>query len=204
MSSGTQTYAQKTLSTLTLKTCIRSNRHRWWNWIVFFSGTSCGKRGRGYLRLWGGRYEYYKICMECEIAFGALCNIAERVARAQLPEPIRSAMHVTSITALQKPNKKVRGISSGDCFRRLVAKTLARQYQDKLRTAISPLNFGLCNASGTDAAVHFLRYLSEAFPQKVIMSIDGVGAFDHVSRKTIFEQVMGRPELHALLSLLRQ
>eukprot|EP00959_Pyramimonas_sp_CCMP1952_P229110 4790688-Pyramimonas_sp.AAC.1 len=96
-----------------------------------------------------------------------------------MPNTIRDALHLSSLTALKKPNNRVRGISAGDTFRRLVAKTLARQYGESLQDAVWPLNFGLCNVSGTDAAIHYLRYMSEAYPRKVIMSIDGVGAFDH-------------------------
>ena len=132
--------------------------------------------------LWGARYEHYNICLENDTAFEALGNVAERLARAQVPVAIRDALHVSSLTALTKPNNRVRGISAGDTFRRLVAKTLARQFGAQLQAAVWPMNFGLCNAGGTDAAINFLRYVSEENPQKIIMSIDGVGAFDHVSR----------------------
>ena len=60
------------------------------------------------------------------------------------------------------------GISSGDTFRRLVAKTLARQFQDDLRAAVFPYNFGLCNRSGTDAAVHLLRSITDLDPRATI------------------------------------
>ncbi len=68
-----------------------------------------------------------------------------------------------------------------------MAKTLARQYGAELRRIVGPLNFGLNDRCGTDAAIHYLRYLVEANPDQVIMSIDGVGAYDHVSRTRMFE-----------------
>ena len=38
----------------------------------------------------------------------------------------------------------------------------------------------------------------------VVLSIDGVGAFDHVSRACIFEQLEATPELHDLIPFVRQ
>ena len=72
--------------------------------------------------VWGGRYEYYKVRMENDIAFEALCALAH----ARIPTEVRDALHTSTLTALKKPNNKVRGIAAGDTFRRLVAKTLAR------------------------------------------------------------------------------
>ena len=40
-------------------------------------------------------------------------------------------------------------------------------------------------------------------PDKVLLSIDGVGAFDHVSRTRMFEQLMANGSLHGLLPFVR-
>jgi len=69
---------------------------------------------------------------------------------------------------------------------------------------VSPLNFGLSDRSGTDALAHFLQFLSDMHPGKVIMTIDGVGAFDHVCRTRIFEQLHLIPALHGLIPFVRQ
>ena len=53
-----------------------------------------------------------------------------------------------------------------------------------------PHNFGIHDRSGTDAAIHFLTYLADTSPDIVLLSIDGVGAFDHVSRARMFEQLL--------------
>ena len=41
------------------------------------------------------------------------------------------------ITALLKDNGRVRGISAGDTFRRLVSKALARQFQNEFLSAVA-------------------------------------------------------------------
>ena len=154
--------------------------------------------------LWGARYEYFKSCLEDDTALDVLYDVAQRVARAEIPTTIRDAMLFSSLTAILKPNSRVRGISAGDTFRRLVAKTLARQCHEALRTTVWPFNFGLHDRSGTDAAIHLIQYLTDADPDKVVLSIDGVGAFDHVCRTRMFEQLMANGHLHELLPFVRQ
>jgi hypothetical protein len=152
----------------------------------------------------GNRNEYLKLCLEEDIAFNLLHQAASRLARAQVPESIIAAMKISKLTALLKPNGRVRGISAAEVFRRLTSKTVARQEQSILRDAVSPLNFGLSDRSGTDALAHFLQFLSDMHPGKVIMTIDGVGAFDHVCRTRIFEQLHLIPALHGLIPFVRQ
>ncbi len=66
-----------------------------------------------------------------------------------------------------------------------------------------PYNFGLSDRSGTDTAIHFLQYLSDRYPDKVVLSIDGIGAFDHVSRTRMFEHLLARPDLHDLIPFVK-
>ena len=68
---------------------------------------------------------------------------------------------------------------------------------------MKPHNFGINDRSGTDTAIHLLRYLTDVHPDKVLLSIDGVCAFDHVSRARMFEQLMGREQLQSLLPFVR-
>ena len=152
----------------------------------------------------GNRYEYLKICLEDDIAFNALYEVADLLAGAKVPTQIVDAMRVSAITALVKPNSRIRGISAADTFRRLVTKTVVRQKQDVLRQAVWPNNFGLSNRSGTDCVAHMIQYLSDEDPSKVTFSIDGVGAFDHVSRARIFESLLANPDLHDLIPFVRQ
>ena len=109
--------------------------------------------------LWGSRYEYFKLCLEDETALDSLCDVANLLAKAIVPQAIVDVLRIFPIAALKKDEDRVRGIAAGDTIRRLVAKTLAKQYQQILRQAALLHNFGLADRSGTDAAIHLLRYL---------------------------------------------
>ena len=51
---------------------------------------------------------------------------------------------------------------------------------------------------------HMLRYLTDEDPSKVVLSIDGVGAFDHICRRRMFEALISDPRLHSLIPFVRQ
>ena len=84
------------------------------------------------------------------------------------------------MTALAKGASKVRGIAAGDTFRRVVAKTLAQQLAQEFDEACSPYQFALSTRAGTDCVGHALREVSNQYPGKVIISLDGIGAYDHI------------------------
>lgn len=107
-------------------------------------------------------------------------------------------MKLSSLAALKKSNGKIRGIASGECIRRIVAKILVRQFNDSFRSAVSPTNFGLSNPSNTDSLVHFIQLVSELNPNIVVSSIDGIGAFDHASRASFFQELHDNANLQQL------
>ena len=48
-------------------------------------------------------------------------------ARAEIPSDVLTLLKMGRVTALRKPNGKIRGIVIGDIMRRLVARTIAQQ-----------------------------------------------------------------------------
>ena len=147
----------------------------------------------------GGRNEHYKVVMDDEHIMGDLYTIASRLACGNVPRQIGEALRMCKLTALPKSNGKIRGLNAGDTFRRLVAKTLAQQYEEEFRNATSPFNFGMAVHSGVDAVIHCLRTLSSQFPNGVITKIDGVGAFDHILRARMLSKLRSLPTAHRLL-----
>ena len=75
-----------------------------------------------------------------------------------------------------------RGIATGTSFRRLIAKTLARQFGKVVESACAPFQFALSTRAGTDCVEHAVRVMTDADPDATILSVDGVGAYDHVLR----------------------
>ena len=143
------------------------------------------------------------LVLDDDSGFRLLFYVCERLANGDVPEGIPDILKVGRLTALRKPNGKVRGISAGDILRRLVAKVLARQFQPIFRKSTSPFNFGLSNRAGTDSLVHFVRYLLDEDPSRVVVSFDGIGAFDHVERRQIFTELFSHETLKCLMPFVR-
>jgi hypothetical protein len=138
------------------------------------------------------------VCLDDETSMELLSVVCERLAQGNVPQTIIDAMHMSSLTALQKNNGTVRGVAAGRTSRRLVGEGLAKQFQQDFRSAVAPAHFGLCDRSGTDALAHVLRATSEASPSMAITCLDGVGAFDLVLRVRFFEELLRHPTLQNL------
>ena len=97
----------------------------------------------------GCTYEMLKLCLDDAETSHLLYRAAEDLARAQAPESITRAFMCATMTALQKQDGGVRGIATGTSFRRLVAKTLARQFLKAVEAVCSPYQFALSTRAGT-------------------------------------------------------
>ena len=64
-----------------------------------------------------------------------LAELANSLAQADVPSDIVRALRLGRITALQKPDNGVRGIVVGEFIRRLVARTLAKQFSEQAKEA---------------------------------------------------------------------
>ena len=67
-----------------------------------------------------------------------------------------------------------------------------------------PHQYGLSTRTGTEAVSRLLRAATETCPRATILSVDAVGAFDHVSRGAMLGALLARRELHSLLPFARQ
>ena len=87
------------------------------------------------------------------------------------------------LTALSKPD----GGFEADVIRRLVAGTIAQQLGEAVKSATAPHQYALSTRAGCECIVHALQGLCELNPSATVTSIDGVGAFDLVSRRAMLE-----------------
>ena len=126
--------------------------------------------------------------LESDRTLGSLCKVAGFFAKAQVPQTILSASRLGRMTALRKPSGGMRGIVVGDVFRRLVARTLAQQFAKRVESATAPFQYALCVS-------HALQSLTD---------LDGVGAFDLVSRKATLEGLLNMEGGDSLLPFARQ
>ena len=89
------------------------------------------------------------------------------------------------LTALSKPDGGVRGIVAGDVVRRLVARTMSQQLSPAVERATSPCQYAMTTRAGCECVAHVLQGLTEIDPQVKVTSIDGLGAYDMISRGAI-------------------
>ena len=125
--------------------------------------------------------ELLRVCLDdCEL-LQLLFLAAEDLARGNAPPAAKPFMTAT-MTALSKKDGGVLGIATGTSFRRLVAKTLARQFMKEVERTCAPFQFALSTRAGVDCVGHAVRAATDADPRATVLSIDGIGAYDHVLR----------------------
>ena len=147
--------------------------------------------------------EHYKVLIDDEEATLLITEAAEHLSKADLPIEIADALAMGAMTALMKDNGRIRGIVTGDTFLREVARTMAQQCALKFERACMPFQYALSTRAGTDCVARVVKSLTELDPRKTLLSIDGIGAFDHIKRKAMMEALHTDPQLASLLPFVR-
>ena len=119
--------------------------------------------------------EILKVCLDDHEELKLLQSAAEDFAKTAVPDSVFKAFMVARMTALQKPDGGIRGIATGTVFRRLVAKTFARQFGTAVEAACAPFQFALSTRAGVDCVGHTVRAATEANPRMTVLSVDGIG-----------------------------
>ena len=86
----------------------------------------------------------------------------------------------------------------GDILGRLVCRTIAQQISDVVEAVAAPYQYALSTRAGTECIAHILQTLTADNPRTTVLSIDGIGAFDLISRKSMLEALMtveGGPDI---------
>ena len=90
------------------------------------------------------------------------------------------------MTALRKPDG-VRGTVAGGVVRRLVARTVSQQLGPATMAATAPHQFASSTRSGCECVAHVLQGVTELNPGVTVTSIDGVRAYDMISRRAMMD-----------------
>ena len=128
--------------------------------------------------------------LESEVVSDLLTQVASLLATGQVPGEILDAIRLGRLTALSKPDGGVREIVVGDILRRLVARTIAKQVSKQAEAATAPFQYALSTKAGCECVAHILQTLTDLDPEATVMSIDGVGAYDLISRNATHEGVL--------------
>ena len=90
----------------------------------------------------------------------------------------------------------MRGIATGDVFRRLVSRALAKGWATTFDRATHPYQFALQARAGTDALAAHVRVALDQDPNQVLVSLDGRSAYDSISRTSFLTALKSAaPEL---------
>ena len=147
--------------------------------------------------------EHFHPILENDASLIALFHVAVLFSRGQVPPNALEGLRLGRITALAKPDGGVRGIVIGDVFRRIVARTTAQQIGDQVAKATAPYQFALKTRAGCECVSHTLRTLAEMDEATTILSVDGVGAFDLISRGAMMRGLVDMPDGAKVLPFVR-
>ena len=147
--------------------------------------------------------EHLRPLLDRESDVMAITMFANSFATGQIFSDIVAAVRLGRMTALQKPDGGVPGIVVGDYLRRLVSRTLAMQFAQKAEDATSPFQYALKTRAGCECVAHMVQESTELSDSATIVSVDGVGAFDLVSRTATLSGLMDMEEGDRLLSFVR-
>ena len=116
-----------------------------------------------------------------------LFRAGELLCQGHVPLEVLNIILLGRLTALQKPTGRVRGIVAGEVLRRLVARTMAQQLGPAVGNFTAPFQFALTTRSGCECVAHTIQALCQADPELTLTSLDGVSAFDLISRRAMLE-----------------
>ena len=94
-----------------------------------------------------------------------LASFADTFAEGEVPQKNVDAIRMGRMTALRKSDGGVRGIVVGDLFRRLVFRTLAKQFAQQVEDATAPFQYTLKTRAGCECVAHFFQEPHRNRPQ---------------------------------------
>ena len=143
--------------------------------------------------------EHWKVLLEDSNTFDLLIEALNSLAQAAVPRVITDVLMSARLTAIAKKDGGVRGIATGTTLRRVVGRTLAKQFMKDFEDECSPFQYALSTRAGTDCVEHMLRAATDRDPSTTVLKVDGIGAYDHVLRSAMLVRLGRMPGARALL-----
>ena len=137
----------------------------------------------------GATCEHYTLLLDDAEELELFTHAANLLVAAHVSASVAAALGLSRLTALRKPGGGVRGIATGDTFRRLVSRSLARMFADTFDEATRPYQFALQTRAGTDALSGMLRAAVDLDSAATIVSLDGRSAYGTISRTAFLRKL---------------
>ena len=147
---------------------------------IFLKSPQTARRGSSSPGPGGYTYEHFKALMDDTAGFALFFEAASSFAQAKFPTVIAIPLLSARLTALVKEDGGVRGIATGCTLRRLVARSLARQFSKDFEEECAPFQYAVSTPAGTDCVGHVLRAATDNDHNATILKVDGIGAYDCV------------------------
>ena len=112
--------------------------------------------------------EHLQPILESEMDTGLLCHVATL-----------QVLRMGRLAALKKSQGWVRGIVVSDVFRRVIARTIAKQCAVAAEKAAVPFQYALRTRAGCECVSHVMQTLTGFDATTTILSQDGVEVVDH-------------------------
>ena len=129
--------------------------------------------------------DHLRMILESEADTAKFWRLAQDLARAAIPEKILDVIRLERLTALAKPSGGHPNIVCGDIVRRLVARTMAQQLAPAVERATSPFQYAFTTRAGGECIAHAFQAFTDLDDRTTVLSIDGIGAFDLISREAM-------------------
>ena len=120
-----------------------------------------------------------------------------------IPSDVVAELRIGRMVALTKPSGGMRALVMGDVFRRIVSRTCAQHAAEALQAVCAPFQYALSTKAGAEALARELNLATESGSRTTVLSVDGVGAYDHIARAAIFEGLRRDARLEALIPFVR-
>ena len=140
-----------------------------------------------------------RLVLDDETTTALFVEVCQHLAQARVPLNIAQAIGLGRMVALTKPNGGIRGLVIGDVLRRVIARCIAQVFATQFHVACAPHQFALSTRAGTGAVVHALTATTQSSNSNTILSIDGVGAYDTISRNSMLSGLFHTPEANRCL-----
>ena len=132
----------------------------------------------------------------------------EMLANVEIPKEVIYSIKLGALPLLNKLDENAvvigyRGICTGDLCRRVVAKTLVSQHMSEFAEATAPHQVALGTRAAVDSAVLAARAALDLDPELVLLSIDGIGAYDHVLRGEFLGRLDEIPNARNILPFIK-
>ena len=113
-----------------------------------------------------------------------LCEMVAAIVNNDVTPAAAEALRSCTLVALGKKDGKIRPIAMGESLLKVACAVLLKRFEEPVRQAFQPLQFGVCVPGGVESIAHAVRKEVEE-EGKVVLTIDAKNAFNTPDRDAI-------------------